>query len=102
MLLNTGAWRVPDGPVWLSNGIRSVSRPASDSTTITKTRSGSGKYSPAAGNALQLLFAAILKDQPRPGHERGHRPRYEHLTCPGQRDYPGAAVDGTAGQISSP
>jgi hypothetical protein len=47
MLLKAGARRVPDGPVWLSKGICSGSRPPWDSTTITKTRSGSGKDSPA-------------------------------------------------------
>src|ERR1700694_3971790 len=42
MLLKAAVRRAPPGPVWLSNGIRSGSRPPSDSTTITKTRSGGG------------------------------------------------------------
>src|ERR1700730_1520415 len=101
MLLNTGALRVPATSAWLSNGIRPGSRPPSESTTITNTRSGSDKYSPATVNALQVLVAASVKDQPRPGHERWHRSRNEHLTWPGQRGYPGPDMDGHAGQILS-
>src|ERR1700674_1392725 len=77
----------------------SGSRPPLDSTTITKTRSGSGKQPPAAGHALQSLLAAVLKDQSRPGDEGWHGSRDQHLTRAGQRGHPGPDVDRHATDI---
>ena len=50
------------------------------------TASADGRVErPAVGHALELVLAALLERDPRPGDEVAHRPRHEHLARLGER-----------------